>query len=193
MKLNEEAMRLTKNTIDAEASAHAKHDASINPAAATLHACIYGAVRAAVAQGNTRRTIERRAGMGTKTLGDYLSAKPDRTIKHNELAMLLFDPSVLGKQGHEELVRLIALKAGRKLLCVQEQDETDSMVEEALDVGDATGNLLARVRDAVHPDSPGGTRITPEEQAGIGACGRVVLEEVMVMIPHVPGHAGRDR
>ena len=125
--------------------------------------------------------------MGKDTLGDFLNAKPDRIMKFEQLAQLLFDPTVLGIEGHKVLLDEIAIRNGRSVLTETESTEHDGMVLESLHVADAAGALAAAVCDAVDPDSPGGSRITQAEMEGIGASGRLVIHEACDMIPYVPG------
>lgn len=172
---------------DANESGDAKHGKAINPAAVELHACIYAAVAIAKVHGITRRGIEQRALIGKQVLGDYLCNKPDCVMRIDQFAQLLFNPKVLGEDGHSLLLDEIALRCGRKVLMQHADEEHDGLVLESLDVTDAAGALAARVRDAVDPDSPGGARITQKEMNGIGASGRMVIDEALAMIPHVPG------
>lgn len=168
---------------DGQASGDAKFGIEIDACAVELHACIYAGVAMAKVHGISRREIERRAFLGANTLDDYLSSKPDRIMRVDQLAQLLFNPAVLGIEGHRLLLQEIALRNGRCVLMKNDRDEHAGVLEETLEVVDAVGVLAADVREAVDPDSPGGSRITPQEQVGIGADARVVIDESLDLIP----------
>lgn len=177
--------------VDAQASGEAKYGSDIDPAAVELHACVHIALGVAAINGRTRREIERRAMLGKGTLDDYISCKQGVIMKIDQFARLLMDPAVLGAAGHRRLIEEIAIRNSARIIDVDFRDEVDGLLEESLDVGDANGALAAAVRDAVDPDSPGGSRITKEEQIVIGGFGRVVIDEAMDMIPHVESVGGR--
>jgi len=187
--LNEQRNELGQMLNDAQASGDSKYGTEVDPAAVDLHASIHLAVAMATKHGHSRREIEQRALLGKSTLDDYLSCKPFSIMKIDQFARILMDPNVLGNEGHKMLLTEIAVRNGFTVIKDENSREADGMLEEALDVADATGALAETVRKAIDVDSPGGTRITYEEQIEIGANGRVVMEEAMQMIPSVENGA----
>lgn len=155
------------------------------PFAVQLHAALHAAVACARRQGVSRREIERRAGMGRSTLCDFLSSKPTG-IRFDQLARVLLDPAVLGDVAHGVLIGELAMRMGRRVLSHARAAGADALPVEFLDVVDTAGALAERVRDAQHPDSPGGAAITPCEHEGIGATAMVVSAEAAQLAP------GRD-
>ena len=155
------------------------------PFAAQLHAALHAAVACARHNGVSRREIERRAGMGRSVLCDFLSSKP-RGIRFEELARVLLDPAVLGDVAHGVLIGELAMRMGRRVLSHARAAGADALPTEFLDVVDTSGALAERVREAQHPDSPGGASITPCEHEGIGAVAMVVSAEAAQLSP------GRD-
>jgi hypothetical protein len=153
--------------------------------AARLLAALHAAVACARDQKISRRDIERRAGMGRSTLDDFLSAKPTG-IRFDQLARLMLDPGVLGERAHAVLMGEVAIAMGRKVLSHARAAGAEDLPVEFMDVVDAAGALAEDVREAQHPDSPGGERITPMEHVSIGSRAGVVAHEAAQMMP------GRD-
>lgn len=162
----------------AAAAAYAKHGPdSERPCAmsAELFRCVHAAVTIACTGMVDRRTIERRLGMGHRTLDDYLAAKP-AMMRFDHVARMLLDPTVLGAEAHGMLAGMVAGAMGQVTIGAGVRFARDEDITlETLDVGDAVGALCERVREAQHPDSPGGTTCTPAERCGIGSHARVVV------------------
>ncbi len=169
-------------------SKHGPDAAHPCPYAAQLFAAVHAALECARRCGTPRCRVEARLGMGTGVLSDYLSAKPRYQLRLDHLARLMFDPSVLGDEAHRVLVSRVAMGMGRRLLAAVAPADADALPAECLDLFDVVGAVAEEARDAQHPDSPGGVRITRMEHESIGARAGVVMQEAAQLVPGRDAH-----
>lgn len=181
------AGRAASACVDAALAADLKHgphsDRPCAHAAAVFRA-VHAAVALAAMNGVSRRRIEARCGLGQRVLDDMMSGKT-RTLGIDALGAMLLDPSVLGDEAHALLRTRLLIEMGVVAVDAA-RPACDDLNLETLDVMDTAGALAQRVRDAQHPDSPGGAAITRVERAAIGGAAGVVMSETAQLV------AGRD-
>lgn len=173
MNTPQEQKRMHRILDNAHEMAQKKYD---EPAMRMMHELVHAAVAIAGEHGRERSTIAAALGIGRETIDDRLCGKPGKHFHGSDIARMMFDPKVLGRDAHAWLLEQLMLRAGRKILMPLDRGGGDVM-RDSLEVGDSVGFLHSTVLQVTDIDSDGGASITPSESRKIAAAAGGVIYE----------------